>query len=137
MSRIGAMLEGVLSDHVRGRRLAVLIVLGIALEAVVLLVSRALGSSQLIGIHGVLAISLAIALGIVGGPAAGALVGGAGGVLFVLLIAGEQPHQVWLEGVAVIVLWCALPAGAGAAAASLRRAAARAGSLAADATSRT
>jgi serine phosphatase RsbU (regulator of sigma subunit) len=130
------MLDGLLLDHLRGRRLVALVALGVVAEAAVLLISHALGSSQLVGIHGVLAISLAIAIGIAGGAMAGAFVGGLGGVLFVALISSDQRHEPWLEGVAVVLLWCALPAVAGAAATSLRRAAARARSLAAEATTR-
>ena len=73
------MLEGLLADHLRGRRLQAVIAGGLGLEAIVMLVARHLGPTQLIGMHGVLAISVAIAVAIVGGAIAGAIVGGVGG----------------------------------------------------------
>ena len=131
------MLEGLLADHLRGRRLHVLIAIGLGLEAVIMLVARELGSTQLIGVHGVLAISVAIGVAIVGGATAGAIVGGVGGVLFVTLIATAEAREPALYGIPVVTLWCALPLAAGAAVASLRRSADQARSLAADAADRT
>ena len=135
--RIALMLEALLVDHLRGRRLAVLIAAGCVLEVIVVLVSRHLGSSQLIGIHGVLAIAVAIAVAIAGGAVAGAIVGGVGAVLFVMLIAYAQPDEPHWFGVPVVALWCGLAAGTGAAVTALRRAADRARSLAVDTADRT
>ena len=131
------MLEGLLADHLRGRRLLALIAVGLALEAVIMLLGRHLGSTELIGVHSVLAIAVAIAVAIVGGSTAGVIVGGVGGVLFVTLIADAEAREPALSGIPVVALWCALAFAAGAAATSLRRAADAARSLAADAGGRT
>jgi serine phosphatase RsbU (regulator of sigma subunit) len=130
------MLADLLAERLAGRRLAALVTAGVALELIVVLISRHVGSSGLIGIHGVIAIAIAIAVAIAGGPMAGAIVGGIGAVLFVVLIAHEQPHDPHLEGVPIVVLWCALPIGAGAAADSLRRTAGGARRIAIDAATR-
>ena len=131
------MLAGLLADHLRGRRLLALIAVGLGLEAVIMLLARHLVPTQMIGVHGVLAIAVAIAVAIVGGSTAGVIVGGVGGVLFVTLIANAEAREPALYGIPVVALWCALPFAAGAAATSLRRAADEARSLAADAGGRT
>src|SRR6476469_3444953 len=113
------MLEGLLADHLRGKRLLTLIVAGVALEVLVVLLSRHFGSNQLIGVHSVLAVSIAIAVAIAGGAAAGAIVGGVGAVLFVALVAYAQPPEPHLYGIPMVALWVGLAIGAGAAATSL------------------
>jgi len=130
------MLADLLADRLHGRRLIALVAIGVALEVIVVLVGRHFGSSELIGIHGVLAIALAIAVAIVGGPVAGAVVGGIGATLFVALIGYAQTRDPHLYGLPVVLLWCGLPIGAGVAADSLRRTADRARSLASDAATR-
>ncbi len=79
------------------------------------------------------AAAVAIAAGIAGGWVAGAVVGSVGGVLFVVLIAFATPPDPLLYGVPIVVLWVALAASAGFAAASLRRSAERAREVAASA----
>jgi serine phosphatase RsbU (regulator of sigma subunit) len=130
------MLADVLADRFDGRRLVALVSIGVALEAVVMLLSRLVGSSGLIGIHAVIAIAIAIAVAIAGGPMAGAIVGGIGAVLFVVLIGYAQTRDPHLYGLPVVLLWCGLPIGAGVAADSLRRTAHRARYLALDAATR-
>src|SRR6478752_4193764 len=100
------MLADVLADRFDGRRLVALVSIGVALEAVVMLLSRLVGSSGLIGIHAVIAIAIA---------------GGIGAVLFVVLIGYAQTRDPHLYGLPVVLLWCGLPIGAGVAADSLRR----------------
>src|SRR3954452_1948727 len=117
----GAMLEELLADHLRGKRLLALVAAGIALEVLVVLLSRELGSNQLIGVHGVLGIAIAIAVAIAGGSLAGAIVAGIGAVLFVALVAFAEPPEPRLYGIPVVVLWVGLAIGVGAAAGEPRR----------------
>lgn len=129
------MLDGLIGDQPRGIRLALLVAGGLLLELGIMLVG-AEGPSELIGIHSVLGIAVAIGIGIVGGPVAGAVTAGFGAVVFVIEIAyGASPDPA-LYGLPVIALWVVIAASAGAATRILRRSAHRAEASAAAASDR-
>jgi serine phosphatase RsbU (regulator of sigma subunit) len=107
----------------RGTQLIVLTAGAVVAELAIAVVGRSLGPDQLLGLHGVLAASFAIATGLVAGPVAGAIVGGIGAAAFVVLIGYESPPDPYLYGIPVVILWAALAAAGGFLSQSLRRAA--------------
>jgi hypothetical protein len=106
-----------------GRGLWILLALGLLVEAALVVVGRAVGPYELIGLHGVAVASVAVAVGLLAGGAAGTVAGAGGGLLFVILIAYRAPPDPLLWGVPIVVFYAALGGGAGAAATRLRRAA--------------
>ena len=105
-----------------GRSRPALLVAGcVAVQAIVLLAGRWVGANQLIGIHGVLVVSVGVVAGLVAGARSGGLVGGIGAGLFVLLVAYDTPPDPSLYGLPIVALWAALGASTGAIASTMRR----------------
>jgi serine phosphatase RsbU (regulator of sigma subunit) len=120
------LLSRVARGELGGSRSALLVAGCVAVQAIVCLTGRWFGANQLIGIHGVLVVSVAVVAGLVAGAGAGGLVGGIGAGLFVLLVAYDTPPNPTLYGLPIIALWAALGASTGAIAATVRREGARA-----------
>jgi len=111
----------------RGPRLIALIVVGLAVEFAIALVGHVVGPSELADVYGALGLFAAIAVGLIGGAWAGLVVGGGGGLAFIVLIASSQPQpSPYLDGVPLMLLWAGLAAACGAGSQIVRDAVAKA-----------
>jgi serine phosphatase RsbU (regulator of sigma subunit) len=93
---------------------------GCVLELVAALAARRIGASSLVGVSGALGVSIAVTAGVLTRGTVGAVVGGVGGVLFVVIVAFAEPPDPSLDGSPIVLLWTVTAAGAGAVAARLR-----------------
>ncbi len=102
------------------RRVVITTALGVAAEAVVLLVVWATDSVHtLAGVPSALGITAAIACGLFGGRVSGGIVGIVNAIMFGLL-AASSGNDVALAGIPLVALWFAIGFGTGAAADYLR-----------------
>src|ERR1700751_843922 len=120
------MLDRLIRHQPRGAGLIALIVVGLAGEFAIALVGNVVGPSEMADVYGALGLFAAIAVGLIGGAWAGLVVGGGGGLAFVVLIASSQPSSTYLDGVPLMLLWAGLAAACGAGSQILRDAVAKA-----------
>jgi serine phosphatase RsbU (regulator of sigma subunit) len=121
------MVDRLIRHQPRGPRLIALIVVGLAVEFAIALVGHVVGPSELADVYGALGLFAAIAVGLIGGAWAGLVVGGGGGLAFIVLIASSQPQpSPYLDGVPLMLLWAGLAAACGAGSQIVRDAVAKA-----------
>lgn len=117
---------GAFDPTISGRRFCLVVTVGVLANAAVAVGANSLGPEQLVGLHGVLEMAVAVLGGLLAGYLAGALIGGVAAVFFVVFVAYATPTGPWLYGVPIVLLWTTIATGGGGIATVLRRRVARA-----------
>jgi hypothetical protein len=102
------------------RRQVAVALAGLAAEVVVAGFWHVTDPRTWAGVGGAVGLGIAVVCSLVAGPVVGGIVGFVGSVLFVALVANEQPPAPKLGGAPVVIVWTVAAAAAGLAARRLR-----------------